>query len=97
LNGFSITISFQQAQTMYTNSLFFSVIILLPLLLTGPLQSSWYNEYQEMLFIALAQCIVLFGAKSEDRQERENFLNTFGKHLKAARVQKRLEGKNIVF
>jgi len=24
--------------------------------------------------------------------ERENFLNTFGKHLKAARVQKRLEG-----
>lgn len=58
--------------------------------LTGPVTEKWWNEWQEVAFIILSQCIVLFGSKSEDRNERENFLNTFGKHLKAARVQKRL-------
>ena len=60
--------------------------------LSGPLSERWYVEWQEIAFVVLAQCIVLFGAKTEDRQERENFLNTFGKHLKAARVQSRLDG-----
>ena len=58
--------------------------------LSGPLNQRWYKEWQEMAFVFMSLLIVLFGSKSEDRQERENFLNTFGKHLKAARVQERL-------
>ena len=58
--------------------------------LSGPLNQRWYKEWQETAFVFMSLLIVLFGSKSEDRQERENFLNTFGKHLKAARVQERL-------
>ena len=43
--------------------------------LTGPLSKYWLSEWQEIAFVVLAQCVVLVGAKSEDRQERENFLN----------------------
>ena len=59
---------------------------------SGPLGSDgeWLSQWQEVGFQVFMQGILLFGAKISDRKERIDFLNTFGKHLQAERVMKKL-------
>ena len=59
---------------------------------SGPLakNSEWLGQWQEIGFQFFIQGILLFGAKTADRKERIDFLNTFGKHLQAERVMKKL-------
>ena len=64
----------------------------LSIFLSGPLSKdgAWLAQWQELVFQAFIQGIILFGSKTADRKERIDFLNTFGKHLQAERVMNQL-------